>query len=306
MKSICYLVLAFNNYDDTVETINSIKKQRNYNADIDILVVDNNSIPKFAKPLCKFCEKNCIQYIYRNINDGYAGGNNFGWNLIKDKYKYIFVVNNDIIINNVDLSIKLVSILENDNKIGIAGPVVYYGNNERLTDKGIRRIFFNYFYEIKLIKTQDYEECDSVIGCFLALNPKNISSPLFDDSFFMYGEELNLGLRTWKEGYKVIHLTDDEYSIYHKGGCNPFGNGSIWKFYLSIRNSILCSRQLNKNRGIYIFLIFVSVLRTYFKFNYLRNQRRAALKGFISGIKLLNKDKNSISFDAQEALQGKF
>ena len=304
MKSVCYLVLASNDFDDTVETINSITNQRNYEIDIDILVIDNNSVSKFSTPLCEFCKNNSIQYVYRDVNDGYAGGNNYGWNIIKDKYKYVFVVNNDIIINHVDLTIKLISILENDNKIGIAGPIVYYGNNERLTEKGIRRIFFKYFYEFKWKQSQDYEECDSVIGCFLALNPKNISSPLFDDSFFMYGEELNLGLRTWKEGYKVIHLTKEEYSIYHKGGCDPFEKGSLWKFYLSIRNSVLCSNQLTKNRWIYLLLIFLSVVRTLFKFNYPKEQRIAALKGFMSGLRLLNKDKESITLNAEEALKG--
>ncbi len=302
---VCYLVLAYNNFIDTVETLECIRNQEGFPAEIQILVVDNNSKDEFSVPLKNWCENNTIKYIYRNINDGYAGGNNFGWELIKDKYKYIFVVNNDIVINNSKVTLEICKILDSDETIGIAGPVIYFGNNEKLASvRGLRDLYFSHLFEHKFNIYNKYEDCDSVIGCFLGINPKCIGTmELFDDSFFMYGEELNLGLRTWKNGYRVVHLTDDEYSVYHKGGANPYGKATKWKFYLSMRNSVLCVRQLSRNRFFYLLILLFSSLRTFFNFSYPFRYRRFSMKGFFSGLRLLRKNKEEILLDAKNMIE---
>lgn len=76
------------------------------------------------------------------MNDGYAGGNNYGWSVLRKEYDYVFVVNNDIIIHDINLTEKLILLLQNDEKIAIAGPRVLVENNVDFPEARLNQFFF--------------------------------------------------------------------------------------------------------------------------------------------------------------------
>lgn len=302
---ICYLVLVYNNVIDTLETLEGILNQ-DY-PDIEVLVVDNNSSLENSTPVKIFSENHNITYIYRNENDGYAGGNNFGWNMVYDKFKYVFVVNNDIIFNDNGLTRKIVEVFENNEQIACVGPQVLFGNNQVVDDSPINKFYYKHFFKYTLQKNNFYYEVPSIIGCFLAIRTEAIGNQgLFDTSFFMYSEELDFCLRIWNLGYRIAHLTDVTASIYHKGGNNPFDNGKPWKFYLSMRNAILCAKNFSGIRkSVWILLYSISCIKSFFTGHFSLQKKLCLFKGLFTGIRLLNQKASSeiIHADVQKALK---
>lgn len=71
----------------------------------------------------KYCNDNRIDVIINSSNEGFAKGNNVGYNFIRDKYKpeFIIVMNNDIIIKQTDFLEKICAIYES-TKFDILGP----------------------------------------------------------------------------------------------------------------------------------------------------------------------------------------
>lgn len=301
---ICYLVLVYNNITDTIETLESILSQE---MKVDILVIDNNSKDSCKEVVQDFCLKHeNIKYIYRDINDGYAGGNNYGWTFLRKDYDYVFVVNNDIIINDKKLTKKLIDLFFLDESISIAGPRVLVGNNEDFPEAKINKLFFYKLQQKKYLNTEKYQEKHSILGCFLAIKTTAVQEDyLFDESLFMYGEELDLCLRMWKAGKKVVCIKDESCSIYHKGGYSSYTRGKPWIYYLSIRNAVLSSRNINYPlKIVYLILYVFSFFNQLCKLKQSSPEARALKAGFKKGIFfLLSKvDKNTILNDSLLAI----
>lgn len=301
---ICYLVLVYNNIKDTIETLNSILEQ---NIKLDILVIDNNSNNECKNAVESYCTKHeNIKYIYRNVNDGYAGGNNYGWYLLRKEYDFVFVVNNDIIIYNSNLTEKLVSLLQEDDTFAIAGPRVLVENNEDFPEPRLNELFFYKLQKRKYKNTDKYEERHAIIGCFLAIKTAAINEDyLFDESLFMYGEELDLCLRIWKDGKRVVRIKDSNCSIYHKGGFSSYSKGKPWIYYLSIRNALLSARNIKVSlRLVYLILYYCSFKIQLKRIPSKSDEAKALRNGFKHGVSFVihNSKKDDILMDSKQAI----
>ena len=121
-KSIYTIILNYNNYDDTVNCINSFDAITAF--DIKIILVDNASEKECVQKLDKFVsEKNGITFIKNTENLGYAAGNNIGIKeAIRRGAKYLAIVNNDVVVNE-DSFTASIDIL-NDKKVAFSGPII--------------------------------------------------------------------------------------------------------------------------------------------------------------------------------------
>ncbi len=305
--NVCYLILTYNNVTDTIETIESIKLQQH--ANIDIFVVDNNSKEIYKNKLKYYLEENNIKYQFREVNDGYAGGNNFGFKLLKDKYDVIIIVNNDILIFGSEITKNIVDLFRDYNDIAVITPKVLYGDNKEIMDSFVHKLFFYRKGYYKFKKNKLFNERPSSIGCFLAIRTKAIEDGnVFDSSFFMYAEELDFGFRIWNNGYKFVRLNSDNNDyVYHKGGNSPFSSSGTWKYYLSIRNAILCTFNIYKfnDKFFYIFLNFLVLLKMVFWGRYGIKNKLAMLSGFSKGLYIfaVNPSKEYIFEDAMKKIK---
>lgn len=280
---ICYLVLTFNNSEDTLETLVALTKQ--VGVQFDVCVVDNCSDAEFVEPIVTYSDRHSMRYIRRDTNDGYAGGNSFGWELLRAEYDLIFVINNDIIFRDEMLTAKLVCIFENDPRLSVLGPRILYADNRPIPDNRILVILENLVKRMHRVSGGAADTVVAVAGCFLAIRVSAIGQrDLFDRSFFMYAEELDLCLRVWNSGGVVARIIDETAAIYHKGGSTPFEGTSRWKFYLSMRNSILCSRNYAEpGSWIYIAFHYLLVLRMLVRRGHSFRLKRALARGLLSG-----------------------
>ncbi|MFU7515533.1 glycosyltransferase [Clostridium sp. HCS.1] len=100
MEKICFVILHYMSYKDTVECVESILNNVNYN-NYNIIVVDNNSSNDSGKKLInRYTLNDLVEIIINNKNLGFAKGNNIGYKIAKEKYnaEFIVAINNDTII----------------------------------------------------------------------------------------------------------------------------------------------------------------------------------------------------------------
>lgn len=295
---VCYLILVYNELEYTIKTFESIKAQIQKKYKFDIICIDNNSREDISTQLKDYCEKNAIRYIFHNENDGYAGGNNYGWSIVKEEeYDYVFIANNDIELLHEAITEKILDVLESDKKIALVGT--------NLLDKNNTPIKYSRFHKriqsiekINNYKSEDFLTVPSVIGCFFCIRVLYAPLELFDASFFMYSEEQNLEYYLMMAGYFVGILRDEKYLVKHYGGFFDFKTASNWKIYLNIRNSILTFRNFSKkNRKIYMILYFFFIIRLF-----VRVPKSIVFKAFIRGCSLLDKPNSEIYADAKRFL----
>ena len=137
-SKICYVVLVYNELDYTIKTFESLRKQSHEKYQFDIICVDNASDDKYAHTLKQYCQENNIRYLYHEVNDGYAGGNNYAFNIVKSEgYEIVFIANNDIELLHPDITENIVRSFETNNKIALVGANCEDGNGNKIEISGL-------------------------------------------------------------------------------------------------------------------------------------------------------------------------
>lgn len=298
MKS-CYIVLVYNELEYTKKTFESLKKQNQDKYSFDIICVDNASDKKIAEPLSEYCNKNNIRYIRHDINDGYAGGNNFVFDMMKDEnYDYVFIANNDIELLNLNITSEILKTMEEDKKIAILGCRLIDAENNEIRYSSFHSFVMNH-EKINISQNKKIITVPTVVGCFFCIRCNSLKRKfLFNKDFFMYSEEQDLENFEMTKGYNVAILSNKEMVVKHYGGFFDFSTAKNWAIYLNIRNSVLTFRNFSpKNRKIYIILYFILILKLLLKF-----KKKTILKGFFSGLNFLKNDKNLYE-DSQKSIR---
>lgn len=300
MKS-CYIVLVYNELEYTKKTFESIRQQNQEKYKFDIVCVDNASDAKFAEPLKKYCTQNNIRYLRHDINDGYAGGNNFAFDIMKNEgYDFVFIANNDIELLNSDITSEILKTMEQDKNIAILGCHLIDANDNKIKYSSFYTFIMKY-EKINATQNKKVIAVPSVVGCFFCIRCKSLKRNfLFNKDFFMYSEEQDLEYFEMMQGFNVAVLANKEMIVKHYGGFFDFSTAKNWAIYLNIRNSVLTFRNFHSlNRKIYIILYFVLILKLSLKF-----KKKIILKGFFSGLKFL-KNKKNLYDDSIKSLKGK-
>lgn len=241
------IVVTYNSSKDILTLLHSIQKQsyKKYR----IYIVDNNSNDSTLSDISDFIKKTkCELFIYSNKeNLGFAKGNNFGISIsINDGCIYSFVLNPDMELHEHCLE-NLIKRIKNDINIAAIGPVVLYGHYKEPTiqNYGVKANFNtqkkNILYSDKLLDSSVPPELtvDYVNGgSMLVKNDILKKVGLFEESYFMYNDELDLALRIRRAGYKflviksaIVHHHHD-WSIKNK-------KGYYILYYYGIRNRYL-------------------------------------------------------------------
>ena len=191
--------------------------------DLDIWVVDScssdNSIEYAKKDFPN------IRYILNLENIGFTKSNNQALREISNEY--ILILNPDTKVLPGTLS-KMVKFIKENQEVGAATCKVELSNGK--IDWGSHRgfptplaSFFYYFlhddkyYHLSKLDMNKPHEVDAITGAFF-LTRKSVLDKigLFDEDYFMYGEDLDLCFRIKKAGYKIMFIPDIKI-IHYKG-----------------------------------------------------------------------------------------
>jgi len=201
----------------------------------EIILVDNGS----EDDSVNFVRKNFSQIkIFKNKkNLGFAKGNNKGIETAKGQY--VFILNNDTKIDKNCLE-ELVKTSQSDKKIGMCGAKIVSFENPELIDSVGVNIYFDGMSRgrgRKEIDAGQYDKIEEILfpsGCAAFYNKKMLDQiGLFDETFFAYCEDSDLGLRGRLAGWKAV-LVPSAIVYHHYSG--SFGKYSSLKAFLVERN----------------------------------------------------------------------
>lgn len=296
---IAIVILTWNNYKATRECIESCFSLTYKN--LLIILVDNGSTDGSGNRLAE--EFPQIEFIYNKENYGYAGGNNIGIKrALEIGAKFVFVVNNDVVINTPDLLSKMILCFKKIPNLGILAPKIIQADlKTEISEKKFKSGLYSFIKKC-FLKDSKFE-MPTDLGLILSERPVVSGSAImiskrcfekigfFDEDFFMYGEEDTFCLKAIKEGFLVLSINNQSVSVIHKGGIsfhvlkpwqsfligrNRFIQIRIFPFYVQIIIVILHLFSLGKisikliNKGrwkiiFYIFLGYFSGLIIWFK-----------------------------------------
>jgi len=210
---------------------------------------------------------NSFIFIQAGENTGFAGGNNIGikYALSKDDFEYIWLLNNDTVIEKNSLS-SLVA-YANKNQLGISGSsLMYYDNPKKIQAYGghINKFFGTCTHIVDIKEIQN--KLDYVVGASFLINKKVIDKiGLLPEDYFLYYEETDYCFNARNNEFKLG--IDIKSIVYHKEGVSTGGsyNGnekSEFSDILSIKNRIKFHKKyLGGGLGLYISLLITLLNR---------------------------------------------
>jgi len=210
---LVYIIVINYNGEEYLKTcLSSIEKQTypNYKT----IVIDNASTDNSEEYIKEYFPK--LTFIQAERNLGFAEGNNLAIKkALEQKAAYVFLVNNDTEFE-IDLVEKLIKTAESDDSIGIVGPAVFdLKNKKSLQEMGMAIDKFGYALALKNLTDRDC--VFFVSGCAMMIKSELILRiGFFDESYFMFAEDLDICWRSRLTGYKII--VNENARIYHASG----------------------------------------------------------------------------------------
>lgn len=236
------VIVNYNTFELTRDTINSILKY-SYPFSYEIIVVDNASGDDSLDKLTELF-KDKVKFIKSAENNGFAAGNNLA---LKDvSSKFVLLLNSDTIVWEDTLENIYSYMLENKD-VGACGCQVLLEDNT--LDKACKRSFPNVknsFFRLFHIPTKssgnDYNldnldddgvyEIDCLTGAFIFMRSEVLSQiGLLDETFFMYGEDIDLCYRIKKAGWKIVYFGKNKITHFKGASSKKQKSKLIYEFY---------------------------------------------------------------------------
>ncbi len=248
--------------------------------DSEIIVVDNASSDGVA-----FMVQNkypSVHFISNLKNEGYSKGNNIGVKAATGKY--LLILNPDTIVNESAV-LTCFNTLVSDHQIGAVGVKMADANGHYLEESkrgfpdlfssickftGIHKLFyksnfFNHYYKGNLDKDKS-NEVEVLTGAFLMM-PTELYNSIggFDESFFMYGEDIDLSVRIKKEGKRLIY--QGEECIVHLKGRSSTSHSMeyVHAFYNGMKVFVKKYYRHPLSRGLILMGIQISAILSWIK-----------------------------------------
>ena len=243
LQMIYAIVINYNNYKDTVECVDSLK--RTYLQRFKLVIIDNGSTDESAHMLKKIENDNRV-VISSNINIGFSGGNNIGIKYaLNNNADFILLLNNDTVVTPEFLSRLLstyyqVSTLQRTDKIILSPKINYFYDKKKIWFCGgtwnsvTGRTTHIGINEEDVGQFKDPFRVSFLSGCCMLIPAKAIQEVgLMSEDYFLYCEDTDYCLRLMKAGYEL--WVDPSSLIYHKVNAST-GKASDTYTYYSVRN----------------------------------------------------------------------
>lgn len=236
------VIVNYRTFDLTRDTINSVLEY-SHPFSYEIIVVDNASGDDSLARL-KDCFNNKVKFIASKENNGFAAGNNQA--LREATGDYILLLNSDTVVWQNCLE-EVYDYMENHDDVGACGCRVRLEDGEldkacKRTFPNVKNSFFRLFHIPNRSKDDNYNltdlpddevyEIDCLTGAFMFIRKEALDEVgLLDETFFMYGEDIDLCYRIKQAGWKIVY--HGKSSITHLKGASSKKQKSklIYEFY---------------------------------------------------------------------------
>lgn len=275
---LCVLVLNYFGCTDTIPCVKSLLGQP-----VDrICVVENSGDPAELKSLQEPLGGDAkVEIIQSGQNLGFAGGVNFALRrLLPLGFDGFVVLNNDTVLPP-DLIDNLLKGAE-ERALDLASPVIYrYPDQHMLWSQG------NYYnaWTGTLSTGRIPGSIYYLPGCCLFVKRRVFETVgLFDESFFMYGEDVEFCHRAAQGGFHIGIVPDA--LIYHKTGAAAVQNSPFYELHIN-RGHMLLSKKLFASTGGQIVSLFIKIVVLFMRgcVRTLRFRNGNALRGYAAAVR---------------------
>ena len=264
MNQISIIILNYNTTEFTKKCLKSILAFKDDSVK-EIIVIDNSSSDRSIENLKNGFPN--VKYFFRNLNDGFAGGCNFG--VSKSSGDFILFLNPDVLIKE-NIFLKLADFLNKNVNAGILSGVMKDEN-------GNVEYFYNDFPDIgweagvlyppilrnkieklnsksELFKKNDFS-ADWFHGSFMFMRKSDfINAGCFNENYFMYYEDVELSYK-FKKKLGKENICIPEISYYHskKSSLANELNDDLYTFHIN-RSKLIFIRNYGffQRTGIYL------------------------------------------------------
>lgn len=233
MIDLSIIIVNYNTKLLTLQAIQSIY-QSEIHFQLEVILVDNASTEtgledeigmKYPK----------VHFIANHQNEGFSKANNKGYHVAKGRY--ILLLNSDTVLQQDTLQV-MMDYMDTYPSIGASGCKVVLpdGSLDKACKRGyptpmaslyyllgFHKIFHNHprfnQYQLGHLDPDQEHTVDSLVGAFMLIRRKAIEQVgLLDESFFMYGEDIDWCYRIGEAGWEIKYYP--KTSILHLKGAS--------------------------------------------------------------------------------------
>ncbi len=205
-----------------------------------VLVWDNSTDSGTTRAILSALlqRENLLQYVTfagNGINLGFSAGINAAIAFLAgtQNIRYVLLMNNDATINPDGVSALLES-LQAAPENALAAPK--FLNNQM---KNPAQLFYQRYFAA--VTEKKYPGSSAFLsGCCLMVDLIKAGSLLLDESFFMYGEDIELSFRLKKKGYRLCIAEQAE--VQHVGAASSVVGSAFYEYHVARGHLLLTSR----------------------------------------------------------------
>ncbi len=236
------VIVNYQTFELTKNTIDSILKH-DYSFEYEIFVVDNASSDDSLARLEDYF-KDKVRFIASRENNGFAAGNNQALRQATGKYQLL--LNSDTIVWQDTLQ-DIYDYMEMHDDVGACGCRVLLEDGEldkacKRSFPNVKNSFFRLFhiptkseddnYNLTSLPDDEIYEIDCLTGAFMFMRKDALDmAGLLDETFFMYGEDIDLCYRIKKAGWKIIYYGKSRITHLKGASSKKQKNKLIYEFY---------------------------------------------------------------------------
>ncbi len=254
------------------QCLHSVYKAAN-GIETEIFVVDNNSVDGSSQLIReKFPD---LYFIENKENLGFSRANNQA--IRKASGKYILLLNPDTVVEEDTFS-KVTGFMEAHPEAGGLGVKMIDGKGAFLPESkrglptpwvafykmfGLSRLFpksrkFGK-YHLSYLSENDIHEIEVLAGAFMLIRKETLDKVgLLDETFFMYGEDIDLSYRITKGGYKNYYFPETTI-IHYKGESTKKGSLNYVKVFYSAMIIFARKHFSGGKAGLFAFIIHLAI-----------------------------------------------
>lgn len=281
--SVFTLILNFNNYADTVETIESV-----YASDYDpntLILIENSTEKEIPRKIHERFP--ALEIIINQKNLGYAEGNNVGIEAALARgADYVFILNNDVILER-DALTKCVDVMKRSPGCAACQPLIAFEKDRKMIWSAGTEFFLGYPRLFRKgqavtrngVKTPPF----GLVGCAFLLRSSALREVgLFDTSLFLMHEETDWCIRASARHFSLSVITDAVAC--HKVS-KTLGSYSREYLYYTGRNWLhVGKKNYGRVKYWYILATEITLRFPYYLCHLARNRQVRQVKYYLQGL----------------------
>ena len=272
------VIVNYQTYELTKNAINSIFDYE-YPFSLEVIVVDNASEDDSLLKLKKYFNDK-VKFIASAENNGFAAGNNQALKIANGRY--VLLLNSDTVVWENTLE-TIYNYMEQHTDVGAAGCRVLLENGEldkacKRTFPNIKNSFFRLFHIPTASKDKNYNlndlpddeiyEIDCLTGAFMFIRKEALDEIGFlDETFFMYGEDIDLCFRIKQAGWKIIYYGKSKITHLKGSSSKKQKSKLIYEFYHAMyiyyNKHLACESSFFVNIVVYFGIFLLCFLKLF-------------------------------------------